>query len=111
MGPHAPAFLRARALEERVLEASLKRGAKLVARNIEIAGVEVDLIIEKNRELHLIEIKSLQNLDYLERRVTPGQRERLRRALRALLEQGHQARAHLALVLPDRIKILADFFV
>lgn len=107
----APAFMRARDLEERVLQASLKRGAKLVSRNLQIAGVEVDLLLEKEGVLHLIEIKSLQSLAYLERRVTPAQRERLRRALRALLEQGHQARAHLALVLPDRIKLLTDFFV
>ena len=97
--------------EDKVAQALRLRGCHILARNVILAGVEIDVLAEKDGTMHLIEVKTLSRLVYFERRVTPKQVLRIRRALSVFLERGQSARAHLVLVLPDRLKILSDFFV
>jgi Holliday junction resolvase-like predicted endonuclease len=80
--------------------------------NHKICRVEVDLVFKSPRqEIWIVEVKSFSNEQYLERRVTPRQCQRIRHVLRALLERGHKARAHLALVTGNQVRIEEDFFV
>ncbi|MFN7729104.1 MAG: YraN family protein [Bdellovibrio sp.] len=100
-----------RLAEQKVAQALTSYGCHVLARNLVIVGVEIDVLAEKDGIMHVIEVKTMNQLEYLERRVTPAQVIRIRRVLRLFLERGQPARAHLVLVLPDRLKILSDFFV
>ena len=80
--------------------------------NVEIAGVEIDLVFrEPFGDIYLVEVKSLTSTEFLERRVKPEQRKRIRRAMTALIERGYIVRAHLAVVKRGEIYILWDYFV
>lgn len=96
--------LTARYLEE-------KFNFKLISKNQKLSGIEIDLVMQDQKGLHLIEVKSVTNYDYLERRVTSGQRRRIRFVLNALLNQNNFARAHLAVVHNGRVDLYFDFFV
>ena len=80
--------------------------------NVEIGGVEIDLVFrEPFGDIYLVEVKSLTSVEFLERRVKPEQRKRIRRAMTALIERGHIVRAHLAIVKKGEVFILWDYFI
>jgi len=90
-------------------------GIKILAQNYKLRGVECDLIVKSpNEEIWLIEVKTLNHDSYLERRVSPAQRERIRKALSnlILMYPKHTVRAHLVTVTKNQIiKWYYDFFV
>jgi Holliday junction resolvase-like predicted endonuclease len=96
-------------LVRRQLEAA---GLRCLSSNQKYFGVEVDLLFETSAgERWVVEVKSLRDSNYLERRVTPAQRARIRRVLAQFLERGIPTRAHLALVTKEKVEFIEDFFI
>ena len=68
-------------------------GCRVVARNVRLAGVEVDLVVEEGRCHVVVEVKMRNRSDYggAAMAVNHHQRARLERAARALLSEGARA--------------------
>lgn len=71
----------ARMLEERVCDYLALRGFEVVAKNLKVAGVEIDLLMEKNNVLFVFEVKSLGHSKYKDVRVSANQKKRQHLAL------------------------------
>lgn len=86
-----------------------------LAQNIKIFGIECDLIFElPNREIWILEVKTLKNMSYFERRVTPQQKKRLQSVLNSLLQKYPKRTIRAHLVTLDSLNNLRwhyDFFV
>lgn len=67
-------------------------GCRLVARNVRLAGVEVDLVVDDGVSRVLVEVRLRSRADYGSAATTLDRvkRERLVRAARALEQQGHR---------------------
>lgn len=88
-----------------------KYNFNFISRNQKICNVEVDLLMRDQKSLHLVEVKSLIDYNYIERRVTKKQQQRIRFVLNILLNQNNFARAHLAIVHNGKVDLYLDFFV
>jgi putative endonuclease len=66
------------------------RGCRCVARNVRLAGVEVDLVVDDGASRVLVEVRLRSRSDYGSASATiqRAKRERLLRAARALEQQG-----------------------
>ena len=62
----------------------VKRNWRILARNTEFFGVEIDLIAQKGGRTVAFEIKSLSDESHLEKILSLKQKERLKAALEAL---------------------------
>lgn len=66
------------------------RGLPVVARNVRLGGVEVDLVVDDGASRVIVEVRLRSRTDFGSAAATvdPRKRERLRRAASALLQQG-----------------------
>jgi len=101
--------------EARVKGLCLKQGHQLIGQNLKIMGIECDLIFKSREgEIWILEIKSLNRIDYFDRRVSPVQKKRIQTVLNYLLNKYHGSviRAHLVTVCSRGIvQWYYDFFV
>jgi putative endonuclease len=63
-------------------------GCRCVARNVRLAGVEVDLVVDDGPSRVLVEVRVRSRGDYGGATILRAKRERLVRAARALEQQG-----------------------
>ena len=67
--------------EQQVLQSFLKRGFRVLKTRWRTTYAEIDLIVESpQKEILILEIKSLSHFDFLDVRVSKKQKERLKRA-------------------------------
>jgi Holliday junction resolvase-like predicted endonuclease len=93
-----------REAEQLVLEAYLKRGYQLRAKNFKSPFGEIDLWLVKGHKDLLVEVKTLKSAEHLSRRVTRGQVSRLQRILIWAAEQAVHVRLRVVYVTPDAAK-------
>ena len=86
--------------EQKALEFFQKQGWKLVAQNQILAGVEVDLILEKPGQYLIVEVKS-DNLWRKEHPIDIKQKKRLSQALSLFCEQ-HEKPTQMKLSIVDK---------
>lgn len=86
--------------EQKALEFFQKQGWKLIAQNQIIAGIELDLILEKPDQYLIIEVKS-NNLWRKEHPIDIKQKKRLSKAFSVFCEQ-HEKPAQMQLAIVDR---------
>lgn len=75
--------------EDAALRALQKKGYRLLTRNYHVRGGEIDLIMEKDRRLVFVEVKTRRN-DHFGgpfEALTAGKRQRLQRAAQVYLMQ------------------------
>ena len=98
--------------EERVIHFYLNLGYRCLARRWKTPFAEIDLCLETpEKEILLVEVKSVRSLDYLDCRLTLRQKRRLQRAWLYCLERRPQVRLVLAVVSQQgEILILDDIF-
>ena len=89
---------RGKECEQRALESYLKRGYKLLAQRYRTPFAEIDLILQKKKEILMVEVKSVRNReDYISHQQT----RRLQRAHLYLSHRYPQWDFLLQLVLVD----------
>ena len=86
--------------EQKALEFFQKKGWKLVSQNQILAGVEVDLILEKPDQYLIVEVKS-DNLWRKEYPIDIKQKKRLSQALSVFCEQ-HEKPTQMQLSIVDK---------
>ena len=87
--------------EELVVQYLKKQGWKIVYQNKKILGVEIDILVKKQKVCRLIEVKSLKREEHIEKILKPKQKERLKKAALSLCEDFPQGvLLFLALVNP-----------
>ena len=97
---------------ERVAETYLKsNGCHILGRNVRLPFSEVDLIIEKNQQIHLVEVKTEGFHPHFVQRVSLFQKERLERSMLFLsAEMNRRVRVHLITVARgNKIRCFPDF--
>ena len=74
-------------LKEKLVACYLvKKGWTIVSQNKKILGVEVDILAKKNKDQVLVEVKSIQSEDQLEKILKDKQKDRLKKAAESLCE-------------------------
>lgn len=102
-----------KSLELQVLESALNQGHSLLASNIKVCGVQLDLIVRSNQnEIWVIEVKSLSHSGFFSTRVKPAQSLRIRRALEYLIYKyaPSPVRGHLVTVQDGNMVWHYDYF-
>ena len=80
----------------------LRKNFKILKRRLRTAYAEIDIIAESSQaEIWLIEVKTLGNFDFFEKRVSKRQKERLQRAY-IYLQAKTQKRMRLVFAFVDR---------
>ena len=75
------------AFKENIVVQHLKnKGWTILYKNKKIFGVEIDILAKKEKEIFLIEVKSLKREDHLEKILRSKQKERLKKAAQSLCE-------------------------
>ena len=79
-------------LKENIVARHLvKKGWTIVSQNKKILGVEVDIVAKKNRERILVEVKSIQTEDQIEKILKDKQKNRLKKVAESLCESPHSS--------------------
>ena len=87
--------------EERVCEYLTERRWQIIYRNKKILGVEIDILVQKKKELVLIEVKSISNSNQIKNILKPEQKKRLQKAAESLCDNSEVSiRLFLATVDP-----------
>ena len=87
------------ACEEAVAQKLITEGSEILARRWKICGVEIDILARDSAGvLMVVEVKSLPNIDWLEKRLTARQWLRLKRASAVLAARGERVVLCLATV-------------
>lgn len=102
-------------VEEIVKEKLIEKNFLILAHRQKFYGIELDLIVQRKKEdpLHIIEVKTLGEVDMLSTRVSKKQKLRISTAVNMLSENWDlPVRAHLALVTnKNKINWIKDFLV
>ena len=87
-------------LKERVVSQYLKnKGWTILYQNKKILGVEIDILVKKEKDYMLIEVKSISKPEYLERILKEKQKQRLKKVAESLYEDSFKSlRCFLATV-------------
>jgi len=85
--------------EAKVLALLLRLGFEPVGRNVAVAGVELDLVVRRGREVLVVEVKTRRGAARGEEGLSREQRLRLHRALVPLARMLRCRRADVTLVL------------
>ena len=93
--------------EERAWKYFENKGYQLIDRNVQLYGVEVDLILEKNNTLYIVEVKT-NNLWRLECPLSSIQRNRLKEVA-LTLSNSRQCAVRLFLAVVSRNKQVQIF--
>lgn len=96
--------------EDLVLKYFEKFEFELVCRNQRIAGVEVDLLFQRRKVMHLVEVKYCSWPQVDVQILSERQLHRLHRAVHQLVAGGHQVRGWLAVVTANqKVQVFENF--
>ena len=74
-------------IKERLVAQYLKKRAwTILYQNKKILGVEIDILARKNKDIRLIEVKSIKKEEHLEKLLKAKQKQRLQKAAQSLFE-------------------------
>ncbi|MFZ2620129.1 MAG: YraN family protein [Alphaproteobacteria bacterium] len=73
-------------------------GYRIVRRNSQIAGVEVDILAKKADQLVVVEVKWRKTWDGADMAITPTQRKRLQKAMNAIASKAYTDTVRLDVV-------------
>jgi putative endonuclease len=92
VSPPDPRPARGRAAEEAAAELLVRAGLRIVARNVRIAGAEIDLVAEDGEALVFVEVRSRSSTRYGGPLATVGRRKqsRIARAAQAYLARAER---------------------
>ena len=77
----------------------IKKGWTVIFQNKKILGVEIDILAKKNKEQILVEVKSIQTADQIEKILKEQQKDRLKKVAESLCETpNHSIQLFLATV-------------
>ena len=77
--------------EERVCEYLIERGWKIIYKNKKILGVEIDILAQRKEEQMVIEVKSISDLNHIEKILKPVQKRRLQKVSESLCSKPEES--------------------